>query len=101
MQATSARRFLIAALVVAAGELVLALAAIPTGLAPYLAACALATAALGLAAHRLLVPSDEGPGDGPGPDAGPETDPPPPWWPAFEDAFREHARERDRESLAG
>jgi hypothetical protein len=92
---TPARRYLLAGLVVAAGELVLAAAARSTGLAPYLAATALATAALALATHRLLALPADPPGDG-GTGKRPSGDPPPPppWWPEFEEQFRRHVGER-------
>ena len=96
---TASRRFLLAGLVVGAVEALLGVLALPTGLAPYLFACAAASVALALGVHRLLAPRGPGPGDDPGPGGGepPGDDPPqPPWWPEFEAAFRAHVRERGR-----
>lgn len=96
----SARRFRAAVLAVAAVEAALALAALPTGLTPYLLACAAVTAALAFAAYRLMTPrgGDEGREDpgGPGGSGGPPPDDPPPWWPEFEADFRRHLAERQR-----
>ena len=94
-----ARRFMLAGLVVAAVEAALGVVALRTGLAPYLFACALATAGVATAARRLIAlpPPDEG---GNGPDGGgprrPDDDPPPPWWPEFETEFRAHVAVRER-----
>ena len=99
--ATAARRFRVAVLAVAAAEAALAIVALPTGLTPYLLACAVVTAALALAAYRLMTPRrDEGRGDdgGPGGPGGPPEDGPPPWWPEFEAEFRRHTAERERPS---
>ena len=95
------RRFLLAGLAVAALEAALGVLALPTGLAPYLLACAAATVAVAIAGRRLIVArprrdeddSDDGPG---GPADGPDDPPPPPWWPEFEDAFRAHVRKQRR-----
>lgn len=95
----AARRFRVSVLGVAATEAALALVALPTGLTPYLLACAALTAALALAAYRLMTPRDDGDdgrGDDGGPGGPPRDDPPPPWWPEFEADFRRHAAERER-----
>ena len=97
---TASRRFLLTGLVVGAVEALLGVLALPTGLAPYLFACAGASIALALGVHRLLGPAqaepgDEPPGGGGGPPP-PDDPPPPPWWPEFEAAFRAYARERGR-----
>ena len=83
---------------VAVVEAALGLVALSTGLAPYLFACAAATAALSAATGRLLERPRDDPGedDGGGPPRGPDDPPPPPWWPDFEARFREYAREQDR-----
>jgi hypothetical protein len=96
---TPARRFLVAGLVVAAGEGVLALAAWPTGLGPYLLATAVTTAVLTVALCRLLAPPPDD-GDG-GLRVDPEDPPPPPWWPEFEAAFRAHDRDRGPDRVPG
>jgi len=95
---TASRRFLLAGLAVGAVEALLGVLALPTGLAPYLFACAAASVGLALGVHRLLAPhgadGDEPGGGGGGPPPG--EPPPPPWWPEFEAAFRAHVRERGR-----
>lgn len=99
----AARRFRVAVLGVAVAEAALGLVALPTGLTPYLLACAGATAALAVGAHRLMTPRGDdrpdegggGPGGGPPPD-----EPPPPWWPEFEAEFRLLAAERERAEKA-
>lgn len=97
----AARRFRVCVLGVAMAEALLALLALPTGLTPYLLACAVATTALAIGGHRLMAPRGEDDGDdGDGPGGGtPLDDPPPPWWPEFEAAFRRHAAERERDRL--
>ncbi len=85
----------------AAVEAALGVLALPTGLAPYLFACAVATLAVAVAAHGLLVRRRDEPGDddGGGPRRGPDEPPPPPWWPEFEREFRAHVRGRERPRL--
>ena len=89
---------MLAGFAVAAAEAALGVLALPTGLAPYLFACAAATGLVGVFARRLLErPGDEPDGDdGGGPGRGPDEPPPPPWWPDFETRFREYARDGDR-----
>ena len=89
---------MLAGFTVAAVEAALGIAALSTGLAPYLFACAAATVALAVGTRRLLVPPPDD-GDEPGRGGSPPTgdDPPqPPWWPDFEAAFRAHVRGRER-----
>jgi hypothetical protein len=94
---TAAKRFLVVGLCVAALESALGIAALPTGLSPFLFACAATTATLAFVVRRLLVPPRDEPGDGGGGTRRPPDDPPPPpWWPEFEDAFRAHVRARER-----
>ena len=91
------RRFLAAGLVVAALEGALAVLALPTGLSPYLFACAVTSAVVALVAHKLLVRRPDDPGEGRGGSGTPSDDPPPPpWWPQFEADFRAHVRARER-----
>ena len=94
-----ARRFLLAGLAVAAVEAVLGVVALPTGLAPFLFACAAATVAVAVGGRRLIArPRDDEDDDGQdgGPGGGPDDPPPPPWWPEFEDAFRAHVHAQRR-----
>ena len=83
---------------VATLEAALGVIALSTGLAPYLFACAAATALVGRGARHLLERPRDDPGDdaGGGPPRDPDEPPPPPWWPEFEIGFREYARDRDR-----
>ena len=93
----SPARFLLAGLTVALAEAALGVLALPTGLAPFLFACAAATVVVAVATRRML---DAGPRDEPGGDGGtprtPDDDPPPPWWPQFEAGFAAHVRRRER-----
>ena len=94
---TAATRFLVVGLCVAALESALGILALPTGLSPYLFACAATTATLALVVRRLLVPRPDDPGDGGGGiRRPPDEPPPPPWGPEFEDGFRAHVRARER-----
>jgi hypothetical protein len=89
---------MLAGFAVAAVEAALGVLALPTGLAPYLFACAAATGLLAVVARRLLERPRDDPGDdsGGGPERGPDEPPPPPWWPDFEARFRDYARDRER-----
>ena len=101
----AARRFLLAGLAVAAVEAALGVLALPTGLTPWLAGCALATIGVAVLGRRaILRPRDDDGGGGGSGGGGPGPDPPddpPPWWPEFEEAFREHVAARERSGLPG
>jgi hypothetical protein len=97
-----ARAFLLAGLLVAVGEAALGVVAWPTGLGPYLLACAAATALFAAATHRLIAPPDDGEGGDGGSRCGPAPDDePPPWWPEFEREFHAHVQARDARPPVG
>jgi hypothetical protein len=89
--------------VTVAGEAALAAAVFASGgpdrIGLYLAVCAVATAAMIAALHKLLglPPRDSGGGGG----DGAPPDEPPPWWPEFEREFRAHVQARDARPPVG
>ena len=72
----------------------------PNRIGVYLAICAVVTAAMTAALHRVLglPPRDSGGGGG---GRTPTPPPDPPWWPDFEREFRAHVRGRESRPPVG